>query len=184
MEHGWEKPIFWVVGRLPQSPYLPLPLGETQNNIPSWLSPQWLYGKLCTWTSWRYCGDNLEGTLFSWLAIYIYRNKWSTIVIYHSHLFPYIKCSLRVLNNLLIYIYIYIYIYIQLVLNNYILYIYFLYMSSLQFKNHLTHGYMEICSSTKYFLSLFWYWNLILIQSEFHLSAAVTKRYQCTQQGV
>ena len=31
------------------------------------------------------------------------------IVIYYSHLFLYIKFSLRVLNNLLIYIYIYIY---------------------------------------------------------------------------
>ena len=36
----------------------------------------------------------------------------------------------------------------------------------------------------KAFWFLFWYWNLILVQFEFYLYAAVTKRYQCTQQDV
>ena len=36
----------------------------------------------------------------------------------------------------------------------------------------------------KAYFFLFWYWNLILIQPEFDLSAAVTKRYYCTQQDV
>ena len=36
----------------------------------------------------------------------------------------------------------------------------------------------------KAFLFLFWYWNLIVIQFEFYLSAKVSKRYQCTQQNV
>ena len=31
------------------------------------------------------------------------------------------------------------------------------------------------------FLFLFWYWNLIIIQSEFYLLAAATERYQCAQ---
>ena len=43
---------------------------------------------------------------------------------------------------------------------------------------------MKICSNTKHFWFLFWYWNLILNQSEFYLSAAVTKRDECTQQDV
>ena len=40
---------------------------------------------------------------------------------------------------------------------------------------------MRICSNAKRFLFLFWYWNLTWIQSVFCLSAAVTKRYQSTQ---
>ena len=36
----------------------------------------------------------------------------------------------------------------------------------------------------KAYVFLFWYWNLILIQPEFDLSAAVTKKYSCTQQDV
>ena len=38
---------------------------------------------------------------------------------------------------------------------------------------------MNICSNAIHFWFLFWHWNLILIQSEFHLSAAVTGR--CTR---
>ena len=37
---------------------------------------------------------------------------------------------------------------------------------------------------TESILFLFWYWNSNLIQSEFHLSAAFTKRYQYGQQHV
>ena len=33
-----------------------------------------------------------------------------------------------------------------------------------------------------YFLFLFWYWNLISIKSEFYLSVAVTKRYECKRE--
>ena len=55
------------------------------------------------------------------------------IVIYYSHLFLYIKFSLRVLNNLLLYIYIYIYI----IYINYI-YILIFKINFLNFLNYLT----------------------------------------------
>ena len=37
---------------------------------------------------------------------------------------------------------------------------------------------MKICSNTKHILFLSWYWNLILIQSEFYNSAAVTHEFK------
>ena len=43
---------------------------------------------------------------------------------------------------------------------------------------------MKICSNAQHFLFLFWYWNLVLIQIYFYFSAAVTKRYKCTQEDV
>ena len=43
---------------------------------------------------------------------------------------------------------------------------------------------LKICSNAKNFEFPFWYWNLILIQSEFYLPASVTKRYKCTQEDV
>ena len=41
---------------------------------------------------------------------------------------------------------------------------------------------MCICSNAKHFFVSVVHWNLILIQSEFYLSAAARKRYQCIQQ--
>ena len=54
-----------------------------ENDVPSRLSPQWLCGNSCTWAHdvrfscaqvhelpQSHCGDNREGTLFSWLHIY------------------------------------------------------------------------------------------------------------------
>ena len=48
---------------------------KTMNNVPSWLSPQWLCGDSCTWAydvhttcaqvyelPQNLCGDNREGT--------------------------------------------------------------------------------------------------------------------------
>ena len=43
---------------------------------------------------------------------------------------------------------------------------------------------MKTYSNPMHFLFIFWCWNLILIQSEFHLSAAVKKTYQYTKQDL
>ena len=51
-----------------------------ENNVPSWLSPQWPCDNSSTWAHdscaqvhelpQGHCGDNWEGILFSWLHVY------------------------------------------------------------------------------------------------------------------
>ena len=41
--------------------------------------------------------------------------------------------------------------------------------------------YLKVTWLIEYVGFLFWYWNLIIIQSEFYLLAAATERYQCAQ---
>ena len=66
--------------------YIYIYICNHENNVPSWSSPQWRCGNSCTWAldvrfnrtsctqvhdlAQSHCGDNREGTLFSWLHRY------------------------------------------------------------------------------------------------------------------